>query len=102
MDTTSVPCPLCGKPAQRESVYYDQYIFGETCAKNQRKTPQDRVNLSNYMEASQEVAYHYDKFEKETGEPVPRPDLWNKAKKRAKILEKAGVTATEFKKRRGT
>ena len=71
----TLPC-ACGcigtrKPFNRIA------IKGETVA----KAP---YSVSEFVEASAEVDYHYTKAEND-GMPVKRPDLWGQAKKKAGI-----------------
>lgn len=37
-EVSAIPCPVCGNEAQREAVYADQFIRGETVAKGARKS----------------------------------------------------------------
>ena len=51
-----------------------------------------KVNLSRYVEASEEIAYLHDKAEESAQQPLPGPNLWAKAKANVAKLEKAGIT----------
>ena len=89
-DDEAINCPDCGLPAVRLSVYHDQYIFGETCAKNQRRAevPRDekRVDLSLFQEAGAELEYEHKKMESIAGRPLASKSLWSEAKKRAAAI----------------
>jgi len=50
-----------------------------------------RYNVSEFMEASHDIAYEHDKQEQREGRKLPQPDLWGMAKRRAKKLIAAGV-----------
>lgn len=99
-DVTVVACPFCGELAQKESVYLN-IPFTETGVKVGRlmETPLDevRVNVSRFQEASQEVDYAYSKAEEVVQKPIKRPNFWAEGKKRAKQLQKAGVTPGQFR-----
>ena len=96
-DTTSVPCPVCGKDAQRVSVYHNQFISCATGPKGSTKTTgndipredQDlRQDFREYEEAAAEVDYAYAKHETKTGKKVEQPDLFKVAKQR--VRERSG------------
>ena len=76
LDESSAPCPVCSKPARRRE-FNLVAIVGETVMKDQR------YPVSRYVEASQEVDYHYTKAEND-GMPVKRPNLWKIAKREAR------------------
>lgn len=82
-----VPCPSCGKDAQRESVYAVS-VSGFV------PTPNDQIDFSRdykaYNEASQEIVYKSDRA------GVDPPPLAQMAKKKATQLAKAGVTASDL------
>ncbi len=97
-DTDVIPCPTCGLPAKRESVYQDQSIFGETVAKSHRRAdvPLGERRYGNkvalFQEASQEIDYAATKVERETGQSVKTPNYYKQGVKRAKRI-KAGLEA---------
>ncbi len=96
--TPSIPCPECGLTAIRVEVYRDQYIFGETCAKNQRRAevPREERRLDKdyklFQEASAEVDYHAKREEYQTGQEPPNPKMWQRAKRKARNI-KMGIEA---------
>jgi hypothetical protein len=69
-------CSVCGKSAPRRPFNLVS-IVGETVPIEQRQEVRD------FQEASQEIDYHYTKAEND-GMPVKRPDLWGKAKREAR------------------
>jgi len=88
VEVDSIPCPRprCGRPAARAGVYRGQFIQCETGPDGGKKNPVDPKdeNLSGafreFQEASDEVNYHYDKAEKETGVKQKRRDVFGEAK----------------------
>ena len=102
-----IECPNCRGLAVRVPVYYDQYIFGDTCAKNQRhaEVPRDnkRFDVSLFREAGAELEYEHNKAEEIAGTKLASRNLWGEAKKRAAAI-RAGVLSptqaqTRFKHR---
>ena len=74
-DATS-PCSACNRLARRRE-FNLPVLVGATVMKEQK------YRVSEFVEASQEVDYHYTKAENE-GMPVKRPDLWGQAKQEAR------------------
>lgn len=93
-DDSCLPCPRCNRLAERVPVYRDQYISGETVARNgisreagrkaNIKDKHDRTRVSVFREASEEIDYYHKKAENEAGRELPHPDLYKRALKRAK------------------
>ena len=92
-ETDMIVCPECGQPAEREAVYYDQHIIGETCAKPYRRAdvPRDEKSFHHTFrranEAGQEIAYEIQKRERETGTAIKQPSLYKQALARAKEVQ---------------
>ena len=70
-------CDGCGKPAKRVPVYHTQFLGQATIPLGERD---HRQNFSEYVEASEEISYHYDKADQDRGQPIKRPDLWGTAR----------------------
>lgn len=87
-ETASIPC-RCGAIAQRVGVYREQFIQAETGPVGGKKNeiPPSDIRLgrevSEFQEASKEVAYHYDKAETE-GVTVKRPNLFKRGMREAR------------------
>lgn len=87
-DVSAVPCPSCGEPAQRIPVYEYQIIQGETVAKGitrasragDIKNKHGKYRVSLWQEAQAEAYHAREKAE------APHPDLYRKAKQKAKAL----------------
>uniref|UniRef100_A0A6H1ZRD0 Uncharacterized protein n=1 Tax=viral metagenome TaxID=1070528 RepID=A0A6H1ZRD0_9ZZZZ len=89
-DDEVIACPECEQPAVRTGVYLDQYIFGDTCARNQRRAevPRDekRYDVTLMQEAGAEIEYAHAKAEEYAQKSLPRPNLYAEAIKRAKAV----------------
>ena len=68
-----ISCP-CGQPASRVSVYHFG-IGGQ---------PPPRYRVSEFQEAAQEANYYHGRMEESKGEPIPRIDVVNAAKQKAR------------------
>lgn len=68
---THAPCSACNRPARRRE-FNLAAVVGATVMKEQK------YRVSEFMEASQEIAYHHAKTE------TTAPDLWGIAKKEAR------------------
>ena len=85
MDIEFIPC-RCGLPAERVQVYRNQFIHAETGPKGGLKNPvpvnEMRLgrDVSEFEEASGEVAYAYAKEERDP------PNLYAKAMDRVKKI----------------
>ena len=80
-DAEEAGCPKCGGPAQRKSVYLTFNITdsGATVPLSDR-----RYNVSEFKEASQEIAYGHDKAEQEQGRELASPNLYQAGLERAR------------------
>ena len=91
-DVDIIPC-RCGSIAQRAGVYKNQYIQAETGPVGGKKNepPSSDINLrqpfAEYVEASEEIDYHYAKAEA-NGQKVKKADTLNMAKARVKKQSK--------------
>lgn len=92
-DDSVIPCPSCGKSAERVPVYTEQFISGETVAKGRYATRagnikdrKGRTRVSLFQEASSEVDYAHRKREQEVGREMPRPDLYKVGLERARRM----------------
>jgi len=70
-----IPCPICGQPAQRLTVYRTSFVMPQSGSRM-------RDTYRRYQEASSEVDYTCNKFESETNATVPNLGLWEDAKRR--------------------
>ena len=90
------PCALCGLPAKRESIYRDQYIFGETTPKGRAAVPRDEKRydkqFKEFQEASAEINHTVTKLEKEHGVKLKTPNYYKMGVAKAKRI-KAGKEA---------
>ena len=84
-DTVAVGCQ-CGHQAQRQSVYRMAQIGAVRPPVAERT-----VNLRQYREASEQIAYEHSRAEESAQRELPPPPLWKMAKKRAAKLMAAGV-----------
>ena len=50
-----------------------------------------RYKVSEFQEASADIAYEHEKAERREGRKLPQPDLYKASKKRAKKLIRAGI-----------
>lgn len=89
--TTSILCPRCGQPAQRESVYLDQYAITETGTNRRAEVPRDEKrhdkDFKLFQEATQEVDYVHRQNEETVGHGLPSKPLWKKARRRARAIQ---------------
>ena len=72
-DNDETGCPKCSGPARRKSVYLTFNVTGSgaTVPLSDR-----RYNVSEFQEASQEIAYAHGKAENEQGRELKSPDLY--------------------------
>lgn len=80
-DTTTCPC---GEQAHRVP---SRFAFTNTPTGSGIA---QRNSYSLYREASQELDYSHRKAEADLERPLPTPDLWGQAKKRAQAMVTAG------------
>lgn len=79
-EVTVIPCPSCGKDAQRLAVYAYQSIRGDTVPTGNAtragnvKSPKGKYRVSLFQEACAEVAY--DSGKREEAGLVPAPNLY--------------------------
>ena len=80
-DVSSVPCPDCGKPAQRSAVNELTFAIAGRVA-----IPRDqrRVNLSKFMDAASDLEYHHKTTEERQGRKIDNPSYFHEGVKRAK------------------
>ena len=95
-ETVSLPCPACGCPARRVPVYDSQYTITETGGHsyprlNNAKSEKGKYRVSDFVEASSEIAHEAEKAEKKEGSPVKVPNFYKAGLKKA---EKMGVRRT--------
>ena len=81
--TDSNPCP-CGETAVRVP---SRFSFTNTPTGSGVAL---RNSFSLYKEASQELDHSHRKAEADLERPLPTPDLWGQAKKRAQAMAVAG------------
>lgn len=74
----NIPCPICGRLADRIKVYPVSFTFAPTQEKIGTK-------YNRFQEASAEIDYTCRKFENETNTKVPDLNLWQKAKEQAGV-----------------
>ena len=83
-DVDSVPCPRCGSLSQRESVYAEQTIRGETVPKGNAKRcivdKHGRARDDLFHEATQEWDYNHTRAEADQERILPAPSAWKIAK----------------------
>lgn len=86
-DETS-PCPVCGKPAKRESVYRIGF-------KGFARTPAEERDWSRdyraFREASEDIAYHEGVHSRIEGTPVQGPNFFGMAQAKANDLLSKGA-----------
>jgi len=70
-----IPCPICGLPAQRLTVYRTSFVMPQSGSKM-------RDTYRRFQEASGEIDYTCNQFESETNAKVPSLGLWEDAKRR--------------------
>ena len=91
-ETVSLPCPSCGLPAVRKSVY--PINFGGFA-----ETPLDKrtywSEFKDFTEAGAELEYKHSRAEEAAGKTLPTPPLARIAKRRAKELMAKGVKSSE-------
>jgi len=80
----NILCPLCGKLANRKSVYPFTGKLAHTKDTIGKK-------YKRFQEASAEIDYTCNKFESETNAKVPSLGLWEKAKRRVANGEHRGI-----------
>ena len=93
-DMPSPPCPDCGEPTERESVYAIPFIMGGATS-----VPLDdrRINLSKFTEAASELEYKHQKHEEIVQHKVDNPNYFHEGMRRAKqVLAGTRPPPTEF------
>jgi len=75
VEVESIPCPICGQPAQRLTIYRTSFVMPKSGSRM-------RDTYRRFQEASGEIDYTCNKFESETNATVPSLGLWEKAKRR--------------------
>ena len=76
-EVTTISCPLCGAPAQRQSVYLVA-IQGETVA---------RPSASRYQEMGAELDYAHGRAENDVGHELPAPNYYKHQLARAEGID---------------
>lgn len=93
MAITTIPCPVCGLDAERESVYC--FAVASSGLPTQGGVHSDerksRQRYKDYREASHEIDYAYKQREKDVGHEIEAPSYYQIGKARAAQLKKAGV-----------
>ena len=97
LDEDTRPCPACGKLAKRVPVNYFVYANTETGGHsfprlNNAKSEKGKYRVSDFVEASSEIAHEAEKVEKREGKPVKVPDFYRAGLKKA---EKMGAKRNE-------
>jgi hypothetical protein len=88
----TLPCPACGLPATRLSVYQVTIASsGLPTLGGVQSDTRARRRFADFQEASREIDYSYTRREQEVGHPIQGPNLYQIGKARAKKLMKAGV-----------
>ena len=81
MSVTEIACPSCGGVAQRQAVYANQHIRGETVARprlgSSIKNKHGQFKLGLYAEAQSEIIHDSEKA------GIEPPDLWKQGKEKA-------------------
>ena len=90
-ETSSLPCPACGQLAKRVAVYQSQYTITETGGKgiprlNNAKSEKGKYRVSDFVEASSEIAHEAEKVEKREGKPVKVPNFYKAGLKKAEKM----------------
>ena len=89
-DTSALPC-ACGQLAKRVAVYQYQYTITETGGKstprlNNAKSEKGKYRVSDFIEASSEIAHEAEKTEKKEGKPVKIPSFYKAGLKKAEKM----------------
>lgn len=91
-DDYVVPCPECGEPASRASVYSINFA-GFTATPLSERTYW--TEYKDFREAGAELEYKHSRMEEAAGKPLPTPPLARIAKAKAKELLSKGVKSSE-------
>ncbi len=78
----SIPCPYCCAPAHRRG--YNTVSVELREAATEVKDKDGRVNVTRFKEASEEVAYGYEKAEQREGVKIKSPNLYKAGLREAK------------------
>ena len=97
---TAIPCPACGREAERAPFYASVYLIGDTVAKGTVRASREgnvkdghgRYRVSLFQEAAAEVDYAHTRAEQNVGHELPPPDLYKIALRRARSAA-AGVSS---------
>lgn len=79
-EVAEIPCPRCGQPAHRASVYLTANIVESAPVPLSDR----RYNVSRFLEASEEISHNHRKAENEQGRELPSPSLYKAGLRRAK------------------
>jgi len=91
IDVKSIPCPVCGADATRRP-FHRVFIACEGLPTRAGIMAHERrYKVSEFQEASADIAYEHEKAERCEGRKLPQPNLYKAAKRRAKKLMKAGI-----------
>ena len=90
VEESFTPCSLCGTPAKREAVYAYQSTItesgGNSYPSKNAKDERGRARVSDFQEASAEIAHAHSEAEKREGRPIKGPNLYKAGLKRAKEM----------------
>lgn len=86
-----IRCPACGGEAKRSAVNRVSIACEGLPTKAGIIAHERRYNVSEFQEASHEIAYEHEQQEQQEGRKIPQPNLYKAAKRRAKALMAAGV-----------
>ena len=80
-ETASLPCPVCGQPAERQSVYATSFsIAGRASV----PFDQRRINLTKFMDAATDLDHHHKRAEERYQRKIDSPAYFREGVKRAK------------------
>ena len=91
-DVSVVPCPNCGLPAARCSVYAVNFCGFARTPLDQRTYYQE---FKDFQEAGAELQHAHSRQEEAAGRELPSPSLARIAKRKARALIAAGVKDSE-------
>lgn len=87
VEIRTIPCPACGDKAIRDL----PRNIGLSGLPTRGGTVERRYNVSEFQEASADIAYEHEKAERREGRKLRQPSLYKASKARAKKLMAAGI-----------
>lgn len=80
--TERIDC-TCGRVAERVSAFAASFVLEPTAAPEDQR----RHSLALYREATEEREYYHRREEDRAQRPLPSPNLWLAAKRRARMVQ---------------